>query len=82
MNRRELAQATLRSALEVRRKAGVLFEDPVSVYDLTKNLRIEVWFVPGSSFGGIYAKEMQKVFVPSKRPASRRAFTCAHEVGH
>jgi hypothetical protein len=80
--RQELARMALRAAFEVRRKIGVLFEDPICIYDLAEKLRLEVWFVGGSSFGGIYAKDMGRLFVPAERPAGRKAFTCAHELAH
>lgn len=81
-SKQELARIALRAAFDVRRKVGTLFEDPICVYDFVEQLNLEVWFVGGASFGGMYAKEMGRLFVPSERPAGRRAFTCAHELAH
>jgi hypothetical protein len=62
--------------------ARIPLEDPICVYDFAEKLGVEVRFVGGSSFAGIFAKGMDVVFVPSERPAGRRAFTCAHELAH
>lgn len=82
MTRQELARTALRAAIELRKKAKVSLEDPICVYDFVGNLDVEVRFVGGSSFAGMFAKGMDAVFVPSERPAGRRAFTCAHELAH
>jgi len=77
-----LARRGLRGALETRRDAKVLKTDPICVYDLAERMGVEVRFHCANSFGGMYAKISQTVLVPSLRPAGRRAFTCAHELGH
>lgn len=77
-----LARRALRGALEVRKKAQVSLSDPLCIYDLAERLKVEVRFQAGASFGGMYAKETQTILVPSERPAGRRAYTCAHELGH
>jgi len=82
MMRQELARTALRAAIEMRRRAKIPLEDPICVYDFAEVLGIEVRFVGGSSFAGMFAKGMDAVFVPSERPAGRRAFTCAHELAH
>ena len=78
----ELAREGLRGALEARRKAGVTKADPVCVYDLASKLGLQVRFVSGKSFGGMYSKTSNAILVPSLRPPGRRAMTCAHEIGH
>lgn len=82
MTRQEIARTALRAAIELRRRAKVSLEDPICVYDFAGTLDVEVRFVGGSSFAGMFAKGMDAVFVPSERPPGRRAFTCAHELAH
>lgn len=77
-----LARQALRGALETRRRIPVGKSDPICVYDIAERLGIEVRFFGGNSFGGMYAKASQTILVPSLRPSGRRAFTCAHEIGH
>jgi Zn-dependent peptidase ImmA (M78 family) len=78
-----VARRALRGALEVRKKAKVALSAPLCIYDLaSERLKIEVRFQAGATFGGMYAKETETILVPSERPAGRRRFTCAHEVGH
>lgn len=80
---KSLARRALRGALEVRKMAQAPLSAPLCIYDVAaEKLKIEVRFHAGASFGGMYAKETQTILVPSERPAGRRAFTCAHEVGH
>ena len=79
----QLARRALRGAIEVRSKAAVALTAPICIYDLVgKALKVEIRFHGGASFGGMYARETQTILVPSERPAGRRAFTCAHELGH
>jgi Zn-dependent peptidase ImmA (M78 family) len=80
--RQELARVALRTSFEIRRKCDVPFEDPICIYDFVEKLGLEVWFVNGASFGGMYARDFGRVFVPAERPAGRKAFTCAHELAH
>lgn len=77
-----LARQGLRGALETRRRIPIAGSDPICVYDIAERLGIEVRFFGGNSFGGMYAKASRTILVPTLRPAGRRAFTCAHEIGH
>lgn len=77
-----LARQALRGALETRRRLPAARSDPICVYDMAERLGIEVRFVAGNSFGGMYAKSSQTILVPSLRPSGRQAFTCAHEMAH
>jgi Zn-dependent peptidase ImmA (M78 family) len=63
--------------------AGLSLTAPLCIYDIAADkLRVEVRFQQGASFAGMYAKETQTILVPSERPTGRRAYTCAHELGH
>jgi len=83
MNERTLlGRKAMRGALDVRKRAGSSFNDPVCVYDIAEQLGVSVWFQGGGSFGGMYSKTANAILVPSLRPAPRQAYTCAHEIGH
>ena len=69
-------------AFRCRLKAGYEAIEPICVFDLAAKLKVEVRFVAGNSFGGMYAKDFEKILIPTKRPPGRQAFTCAHELGH
>src|SRR5436309_2438353 len=81
-DRKLLARHALRGALATRHRASIAKSAPICVYDLAKQLGLDVRFHGGSSFGGAYAKASRTILVPSLRPAGRRAFTCGHELGH
>lgn len=78
----ELLRSGVRGALEVRLRAQLRNDQPVCVYDLADHLGLEVKFCSGKSLGGMYSKSSQTILVPTLRPPGRRAFTCAHEIGH
>lgn len=78
----ELLRTGVRGALEVRLVAQLRNDQPICVYDLADQLGVEVKFCSWKSFGGMYTKSSQTILVPTLRPPGRRAFTCAHELGH
>jgi Zn-dependent peptidase ImmA (M78 family) len=70
-------------ALRVRLSAGVELWEPVCVFDLAENLGVEVRFVGIASMEGMYRSgEAPLILIASERPLGRKAFTCAHELGH
>lgn len=77
-----IGRQALRGALEVRYKVGAKHNDPICVYDLAEKLGVEVRFVGGSSFEGMYSRSTQTVLVPSMRPLGRQRYACGHELGH
>lgn len=77
-----LGRQALRGALELRRRGQAPKDTPVCVFDLADRLGVEVRFVGGNSFGGMFSKASDVVLVPSLRPPGRQAFTAAHELGH
>ena len=77
-----LGRIAMRGALDTRTRGGASYDTPICIYDLTEKLQISLWFQGGGSFGGMYVKSANAIFVPSLRPAPRQAFTCAHELGH
>ena len=78
-----MAQSAFAAALRLRKKAGYGLDEAICVYDLSERLGIEVRFVDIPSMEGmLYCNPEPVIIVSSRRPAGRRAFTCAHELGH
>jgi Zn-dependent peptidase ImmA (M78 family) len=78
----ELARIALRGALDIRKKTSTAITSPICIYDVAEALNVEVKFVPYTSLGGMFAKTANVILIPTLRPAGRRAFSCAHELGH
>jgi len=72
----------MRAAIELRDKLVIPKDAPICIYDVAKKLDIDVRFVDGDSFDGMYSKDHGAILVPSLRPYGRQAFSCAHELGH
>ena len=80
---KRMAHGAFAAALRMRRKAGYRLDEAISVYDLAERLGIEVRFADIPSMGGmLYCNPDPVIIVSSHRPSGRRAFTCAHELGH
>ncbi len=81
--RRELAYEALERSLEVREENGYDFRSPVCVYELCARAKVKVLFVDDVSMEGVYvALARPTILISALRPLPRRAFTCAHELGH
>ena len=82
-NRRAIARQAIAAALRTRLSAGYGLDQAVCVYDLAEKLGLEVRFLDLPSMEGMYlSASSPTVIVSSLRPPGRRAFTCAHELGH
>ena len=82
-DRRAIARQAMAAALRTRLSLGYGLEHAVCVYDLAKKLGVEVRFLDLPSMEGMYSSASgPTIIVSSLRPAGRRAFTCAHELGH
>lgn len=80
---RTVARDAVANAYRIRTRAGHGFDTPICVYDLAENLGVEVRFVDVPSLEGmLYDSTQPHIILSSLRPMGRRAFTCAHEVGH
>ena len=78
-----MTQGAFAAALRIRRKAGCRLDEAICVYDLAERLGIEVRFADIPSMEGmLYCNPDPVIIVSAHRPAGRRAFTCAHELGH
>lgn len=78
----DIGRSALRGALDVRQKIQVTRSAAICVYDVAEKLGVEVRFIGGSSFEGMYSKSNQTILVPSLRPPGRQAYACGHELGH
>ena len=71
------------AALRTRRAVGYGLDHAVCVYDLAEKLGVEVRFLDLPSMEGMYLSvSSPTIIISSLRPPGRRAFTCAHELGH
>src|SRR5260370_13738133 len=82
LTRTSLARAALEKSVEVREGAGYDDRVPVCVYEICKRLGVEVRFVDLSMEGTYLKSDPPQVLLSALRPLPRRAFTCAHELGH
>lgn len=82
-DRRAIARQSMAAALRTRISLGYGLEHAVCVYDLAEKLGVEVRFLDLPSMEGMYTPTSSPtIIVSSLRPPGRRAFTCAHELGH
>ena len=82
-DRRSIARQVMAAALRARLSAGYGLDHAVCVYDLAEKLGVEVRFLDLPSMEGIcLSASSPTLIVSSLRPPGRRAFTCAHELGH
>ncbi len=70
-------------AEKTRRLAKVPSIAPIDPFDIASQRGCEVRFLSLPSLEGMYSPEPKPIVViGSERPAGRRRFTCAHELGH
>ena len=78
-----MVQSAFAAALRMRKDAGYRLDEAICVYDLAERLGIEVRFADVPSMEGmLYCNPEPVIIISSHRPAGRRIFTCAHELGH
>lgn len=83
INWRAIARKAMAAALRTRLSLGYGLEYAICVYDLAEKLGLEVRFLDIPSMEGMYSSASgPTIIVSSLRPSGRRAFTCAHELGH
>ncbi len=80
---KDLAGQALERSLEIRDEHDYDYRSPLCVYELCAKARVRVRFVDDVSMEGVYAALAKPtILLSSLRPLTRRAFTCAHELGH
>lgn len=82
MNRRTLILDGAQAASEVRDQLGFDQIAPVDPYAVAEALGIRVRFLPVSMEGFYQKGHPPRIMLSALRPLARKAFTCAHEVGH
>lgn len=81
--RRRIERAALARSLDVRARPELEVDTrmAVDIYEVCRALGVGVRFV-GISMEGMYVRDSGQILVSALRPYPRRAFTCAHELGH
>jgi Zn-dependent peptidase ImmA (M78 family) len=82
MNTRTLILKGAQAASDARDKHGLDLIEPVDIYAVAEAMGIRVRFLP-VSMEGFYRKGIPpRIMLSALRPLARKAFTCAHEIGH
>ena len=82
-NLKNLAREGLEKSVEVREEFGYDFRSPLCIYELCERMGVKVRMVDDVSMEGVYvALGKPTILLSALRPLPRRAFTCAHELGH
>lgn len=81
-NRRSLLREGMMAAIQTRLQLGMSANEPLCIYELCHKLGIKVRFVDINVEGMYQRGADPRIMVAAKRPVARRAFTCAHELGH
>jgi len=82
VDRTELIREGLKAADEVRDAADVDPFGPADPYAVAESRGIRVVFSAISMEGFYFKGPPSNILISSLRPVARRAFTCAHELGH
>lgn len=81
-SRQETANRAIQKAASVRQRANATQHLPICIYDVCEKLNVTVQFVD-NNMEGMYQKGTRpRIYLSPKRPLARRAFNCAHELGH
>jgi Zn-dependent peptidase ImmA (M78 family) len=82
LNRRALATKAMQAASATRAKAKLDQHGPICIYGLCELLGVTVRF-NNINMEGMYQRGSQpRIHLSSCRPLPRRAYNCAHELGH
>src|SRR5271170_232998 len=81
-NRRVLAEQAMKAAIATRAKAKLDQHSPICVYGLCETLGVAVRF-NNINMEGMYQRGVPpRIHLSAHRPLARRAYNCAHELGH
>lgn len=81
--RKALVMQGMQRAIAARSRAGVDQKSPICIYGLCEAHNVSVRFNDIGSMEGMYDRSPKpRIHLSALRPLGRRAFTCAHELGH
>ena len=81
-NRRALANQAMQAAIATRAKAKLDQHGPICIYGLAETLGVTVRF-NNINMEGMYQRGAPpRIHLSARRPLQRRAYSCAHELGH
>jgi Zn-dependent peptidase ImmA (M78 family) len=81
-NRRALATQAMQAALSTRAKVKLDQVSPICIYGVCQSLGIQVRF-NNINMEGMYQRGVSpRIHLSARRPLARRAYNCAHELGH
>lgn len=80
---KEVYTSAIKKSSQLRLSLGYNLFQPLNIYDVCAKLGIEVQLVD-INMEGLYISngELPRILLSNLRPATRRVFTCAHELGH
>jgi Zn-dependent peptidase ImmA (M78 family) len=81
-NRRALADKAMKAAITARLKVGKDLVSPVCIYSIAEAHGVRVTFNDINMEGMYQRGSPPRIHLSSKRPLPRRAYNCAHELGH
>ena len=81
-NRRAVATQALEEAVTARARANLDQHSPICVYELCQTLGIVVRFNNINMEGMYHRGRPPRIHLSARRPLQRRAYNCAHELGH
>lgn len=82
VERKTLVMQGMQASITARTKAGLDLKSPACIYGVCESHNVAVRF-NDINMEGMYDRAPQpRIHISALRPLARRAFTCAHELGH
>jgi Zn-dependent peptidase ImmA (M78 family) len=81
-DRRALANRAMQAAIDTRAKAKLDQHSPICIYGLCEALGVAVRFNDINMEGMYQRGTPPRIHLSARRPLPRRAYNCAHELGH
>ena len=81
-DRRALASQALQASVTARMRGQLDFQSPICIYSLCKTLGVSVRFNSINMEGMYQRGSPPRIHLSALRPLPRRAYNCAHELGH